>query len=897
MSETEENTHNEDQLSEEDGAVITRVSGMYKNWFLDYASYVILERAVPNMYDGLKPVQRRLLHAMRDLEDGRFHKVANLIGHTMKYHPHGDASIGDALVQLGQKDLLVETQGNWGNILTGDGAAAPRYIEARLSKFALEVVFSPKVTTWQASYDGRGQEPVTLPVKFPLILAQGVEGIAVGLSTKIMPHNFNELIDGSIQVLKGKNPKIYPDFPTGGIADFSDYQDGMRGSGRIKVRARIEVDSKNLLRITEIPYGTNTSSLIDSVLKANDKGKIKIKKIEDNTAENVEILVHIPSGLSPDQMIDALYAFTDCEVSISPNCCVIDNDRPLFIGVSEILKNSTQNTVDLLKRELEIELDELEGQWHFANLERIFIENRIYRDIEEEETWEGVISAIHKGLKPHISNLIRPVTDEDVVRLTEIRIKRISKFDLDKANQMIEALEEKIEKVKYNLDHIIDFAIDYFKELKKKYGTGRERKTEIRKFDEISATQVAIANEKLYVNREEGFIGTSLKKDEFVTECSDLDDIIVFREDGHMMVTKVDKKTFVGKSILHVAVWTKGDERTIYNMVYRDGPKGSNYVKRFAVKSITRDKDYDLTAGNKGSEVIYFSANPNGEAEVLNVYLRNLKRLRKTNLKFDFAELAIKGRNAKGNILSKFPIKKIELREEGVSTLGAQKIWYDETVQKLNTEERGELVGSFSGDDRILEISNGGYYRLLGFDLTTHFDADMILMEKWDPEKPISAVYWDGEKERYYVKRFIPELIDKTKKMSFISDSEGSHLEVVSTDWIPQIEVEYTKLPKKDRKPNDVVNLEEFIDVKGLKAQGNQLTREKVNTINLLDPIPFEKENENDNEPNENESDVNQPASSEGEGKKKNEVKEETKPQTPKNNRKESSGGQVSLEL
>jgi topoisomerase-4 subunit A len=821
---------------EQESLTITKVSGMYKNWFLDYASYVILERAVPSMYDGLKPVQRRILHAMREMEDGRYHKVANIIGQTMKYHPHGDASIGDALVALGQKDLLIDTQGNWGNILTGDSAAAPRYIEARLTKFALHTVFSPKVTEWQSSYDGRGKEPVNLPVKFPLLLAQGVEGIAVGLSTKIMPHNFIELIDGSIAILKGKKPRILPDFPTGGIADFSNYEDGHRG-GKIKVRAKISIEDKNLLKITEIPYGTTTSSLIDSIIKANDKGKIKIKKIEDNTAAEVEILVHIASGVSPDKMLDALYAFTDCEVSISPNCCVIRDDRPHFIGVTELLHHSTEHTVDLLRQELEIQLAELQEQWHFANLERIFIEKRIYRDIEEEETWEGVIAAIDKGLKPHTKHLLRAVTEDDIVRLTEIRIKRISKFDLDKAQQNIDALDEKIAQVKHHLAHLIDFAIDYFKDLKTRFKKGRERKTEIRQFENIQATKVVIRNERLYIDRDEGFIGTALRRNEFVTECSDIDDVIVFRSDGKMMVTKVDKKVFVGKGVIHVAIFKKSDKRTIYNMIYRDGTRGNTYMKRFPVTGVTRDKEYDLTKSSKGSKILYFSANPNGEAEVVTVHLRALQRIKKLNFNIDFAELAIKGRGVRGNLVSKHPIKKVELKSEGVSTLAAQKIWFDDSVQKLNVDGRGELVGAFSGDDRILEISQNGSYRLLGFDLSTHFDEEMIHLEKFNPMKPVTAIYWEGQKERFYVKRFIPELVDKTRKVDFISDSQGSYLELISTEWIPVIDIEYTKKPGKDRKPNDSVNLHEFIQVKGLKAMGNQLVRDKVKSIGLLDPI------------------------------------------------------------
>lgn len=835
----EENENNLEESNETNGgATVTKVSGMYEDYFLDYASYVILERAVPALEDGLKPVQRRILHAMREMDDGRYHKVANVIGQTMRFHPHGDASIGDALVQLGQKDLMIDTQGNWGNTLTGDSSAAPRYIEARLTKFALEVAFSPKVTEWQASYDGRAKEPVNLPIKFPLLLAQGVEGIAVGLSTKVLPHNFNELIDSSIKILKGRSFEILPDFPSGGIADFSNYNEGVRGS-RVRVRARMNMDDKKTLVITEIPFGTTTQSVIDSILKANDKGKIKIKKIEDNTAEKVEILVHLPSGVSPDKMKDALYAFTDCEVSIAPLACVIEEDKPIFVGVKEILKKSTERTLDLLRQELEIQLGELQEQWHFASLERIFIEEKIYRDIEEAETWEQVLSFIRKGLEPHIKNLIRDVTDDDITRLTEIRIKRISKFDKDKADQHILDLEGKIEGVKHHLNNIVDFAVDYFKTIKKKYGKGRERKTEIRLFEDIDATKVAIANAKLYVNREEGFIGTSLKKDEFVTDCSDIDDVIVFTREGKMMVTKVDQKTYIGKNIIHVAVWKKGDKRTIYNMIYRDGAKGASYMKRFNVTSITRDKDYDLTKGSKGTQVLYFSHNPNGEAETVTVFLRNLQRLRKLKIDVDFSELAIKGRMAKGNQVTKYPVKKVELKEEGVSTLAARKIWFDETVRRLNVDGRGELLGSFKGEDQILEITQSGHYRLLSFDLSTHFEDDMLILEKFNPEKPVSAVYFDGEKERYYVKRFVPEQSDK--KELFISEAEGSRMEYASTAAQPRVELVFRKIKGK-QKDNEEVNLAEFIAVKGMKAQGNQLTRDAVKDINPMEPIPAEEE-------------------------------------------------------
>ncbi len=820
----------EDNSSQE---TITRVTGMYKDWFLDYASYVILERAVPAIDDGFKPVQRRIMQSMKDLDDGRYNKVANLVGHTMQYHPHGDASIADAMVQLGQKELLIDMQGNWGNILTGDRAAASRYIEARLSKFALEVVFNPKTTEWQASYDGRKKEPVDLPVKFPLLLAQGAEGIAVGLSTKILPHNFNELIDASIKYLKGRSFKIVPDFLTGGIADFTNYNDGVRG-GKARVRARISQLDKKTLIINEIPYGTTTSSLIDSIIKANEKGKIKIKRIEDNTAADVEILVHLPAGVSPDKTIDALYAFTNCEMSISPLCCVIEDNKPVFIGVTEILKRSTDHTVDLLKQELEIQLGELEEQWHFASLERIFIENRIYRDIEEEETWEGVLKAIDKGLKPHTKNLKRAVTEEDIIRLTEIRIKKISKFDIDKAKQHIEALEEKIAAVKENLANLIDYAIDYFKNLKTKYGKGKERKTEIRVFEDIVASKVAMKNAKLYVNREEGFVGTSMRRDEFVADCSDIDDIIVFREDGKMIITKLDSKTFVGKGIIHVAVFKKKDKRTVYNMIYRDGRSGPAYMKRFSVTGVTRDKEYDLSAGNKLSKVLYFSANPNGEAEVVTIHLRAVGSIKKLKWDIDFADLAIKGRGVRGNTVTKYSVKRIELKEKGISTLKPRKIWFDDTVQRLNVDDRGELLGEFTAEDRLLIINQSGIAKTIRPELTTHFDNDMIVLEKWNPNKPISAVHYDGDKERYYVKRFMIDNPNKEEK--FISDHPKSQLEIVATDFRPMAEVIFSK---RSLEPVQI-NFEEFISVKGIKAIGNQLTIEKIKQVNLLDSLPYE---------------------------------------------------------
>jgi topoisomerase-4 subunit A len=823
-----ENIHHEIQVN--------KISGMYKEWFLDYASYVILERAIPDVFDGFKPVQRRIMHSMRELDDGRYNKVANLVGNTMKYHPHGDASIGDAMVQIGQKDILIDTQGNWGNVLTGDRAAAPRYIEARLSKFALDVVFNPKTTIWQSSYDGRNQEPVHLPVKFPMLLAQGVEGIAVGLSTKIMPHNFNELIDASVNYLQDKKFNILPDFITGGIADFSNYNDGERG-GKIRVRSRILIEDKRTLKITEIPFGTTTSSLIDSIIKANDKGKIKIKKIEDNTAENVEILIYLPPNISPDKTIDALYAFTDCELSISPLCCVIVDGKPEFVSVSEILRKSTDNTVRLLKKELEIQLNELNEQWHMSSLERIFIENRIYRDIENQETWEGVIATIHKGLKPHIKHLIREVTDDDVVKLTEIKIKRISKFDLDKAQQYIDSLENRIAEVKYKLSNLIEYSIEYFKNLKKKYGQGRERKTEIRLFEDIEATKVVIKNEKLFVNRADGFVGTSLKKDEFVSECSDIDDVIVFRADGKMVVSKVSTKAFFGKNIIHVAVFKKGDKRTVYNLVYVDGVSGISYMKRFNVTSITRDKEYDLTSGSKGSKILYFTANPNGEAEIISINLKNLQKVKKLKFDVDFSELAIKGRGVKGNQVSKLPIKKIELKEKGQSTLAARKIWFDDAVRRLNVDGRGELIGEFSGDDKLMIITSKGSIKLVNPELNTHFDDEMIVLEKWNPNKPISAVYYEANKERYYLKRFIFDKFDKEDV--FISETKGSELITVSTEYRPMLELEFVKERGKDRKDNEIVNVEEFVSIKGFKALGNQLSKDKIRNIKELEALEY----------------------------------------------------------
>ena len=829
-------THHFYENNEDGNDTITKVTGMYKDWFLDYASYVILERAVPAIEDGFKPVQRRIMHSLKELDDGRYNKVANVVGHTMQYHPHGDQSIGDAMVQIGQKELLIDCQGNWGNILTGDGAAASRYIEARLSKFALEVLYSPKITDWGVSYDGRRAEPNNLPVKFPLLLAQGAEGIAVGLSMKVLPHNFNELIDCSIKILKGKPFTLYPDFMTQGIADISNYNDGLRG-GRVRVRATISQLDKNTLVITQIPFSTNTTTLIDSILKANDKGKIKIKKIEDNTAADVEILIHLFPGVSPDKTIDALFAFTACETSIAPLGCVIEDNKPLFVGVSDMLRISTNRTVQLLKSELEIQLSELEEQWHFLSLERIFIENKIYRDIEEMTTRETVIKAVDDGLKPHIKHLKRAVTEDDILRLLDIRIMRISKFDSNKAQDKIESLEGDIEQVKHHLEHLIDFAIAYFSKLKEKYGKGRERQTELRIFDDIEATKVVLRNTKLYVNKEEGFVGTSLKKDEYVTDCSDIDDVIVFLRDGKMIITKVDAKTFVGKDIIHIAIFDKSDKRTIYNMIYRDGKSGPSYIKRFNVSGVTRDKAYDLTNETAGSQVLYFSCNPNGEAEVITILLRQIGTVKKLKFDIDFANLAIKGRSSKGNLVTKYPIKKIELKEKGISTLLPRKVWFDDTVQRLNVDGRGELLGEFRPNDKILILSQSGKAKVITPELSTHFDEDMIVLEKWIPKKPISAIYFDGEKERYYIKRFLVET--ENKEESFITEHPNSRLEIVSTDYRPVAELVFTKI-KGVQKENMTVDVASFIALKGFKALGNQLTTDKLKQVNLLEPLPYE---------------------------------------------------------
>lgn len=845
------NDHLEDENSFENSHIddkIIPLNGLYENWFLDYASYVILERAVPALFDGLKPVQRRILHSMKELDDGRYNKVANIIGNTMKYHPHGDASIGDALVALGQKDILIDCQGNWGNTLTGDGAAAPRYIEARISKFAAHVVFNPKTTNWLTSYDGRNKEPEQLPVKFPLLLAQGAEGIAVGMACKILPHNFVELIEQSINHLRGKKVEIYPDFLHGGMADFTNYNDGLRG-GKVRVRAKIKkIDNKTLV-INEIPFGTTTSSLIESILKANDKGKIKVKKIDDNTSANAEIIIHLAPGVSPDKTLDALYAFTDCEVSISPNASIIDGEKPRFLGVSEILRINTDNTVQLLKWELEIRLQELMQQWHFSTLEKIFIREEMYIDFKLYANKEDLYQYLYKRFEPFKKNFLREITDEDLLRLTQIQMIRITRFDSDKADEIILKLEAEMEQVKEKLANLIDYAVEYFKDLKKRFGEGRERKTEIKVFDNITATKVIIANKKLYVDAEEGFIGWGLKKNDPVNDCSEIDDIIIFFNTGKMMVTKIADKKFVGKGIVHADVWKKGDTRTIYHVMYQDGVGGPTMMKRFFVNSITRDTEYDLSRGAKGSKLLYFAVHPNGEREVVTILLRPRPHLKRLRFDIDFGELLIKGRGASGNRVTKEIVQKIVQKEVGGSTLAARKIWYDIVVGRLNDEGRGKFLGSFKGDDKLLTLYKTGEYRLSTFDLATHFDEDMIHIEKWIPDHPISAVYYDSEKEIHYVKRFLCE-VTTDKKVSFISESEGSYLDAVSTAYRPEVKIVYNKLLRETKNlPDNIINIADVIDVKGMKAQGNQLTKLKVKEIILTheidggEPWPSEAEN------------------------------------------------------
>ncbi len=816
------------------------VKGMYEDWFLDYASYVILERAVPHLNDGLKPVQRRILHSMKELDDGRYNKVANIVGNTMKYHPHGDSSIGDALVGLGQKELLIDCQGNWGNVLTGDSAAAPRYIEARLSKFALEVVFNPQTTNWLPSYDGRNKEPETLPVKFPLLLAQGVEGIAVGLACKILPHNFVELIESSIKILKNQPFEIFPDFLTAGAIDVSKYNQGLRG-GKVRVRAKINVLDKRTLVVSEIPFGVTTDKLIDSIIKANEKGKIKIKKIDDNTAQDVEIIIQLPNDTSIDQTIDALYAFTDCEVSISPNACVIENGKPCFLSVNEMLERSTQNTVDLLQLELEIALNELKEKWQWISLEKIFIENEIYEKIKPCVTDKEIDDTIIKGLKPFTKNLIREPNIEDIHKLRKIPIDRISKYNSDKANDILLAIEDDIKQVNYDLEHIIDYAIAYFERILKKYGEGRERKTEIRSFDTIEAQAVAVANEKLYCNYKDGFAGYRMKNDEYVCDCSDIDDVIAFRSDGTVVVKKVQEKDFFGTDIIYINVFKRNDERTIYNMVYQDGAFGNAYVKRFSITNVIRDKEYVLTKGIKGSKVLYFSANPNGEAEIINVSLKLKPGLRKLNFDYDFSELAIKGRNAQGNILSRHLIRKIVKKTEGVSTLSARKIWFDESVKKLNADERGKYLGEFSGEDKVIAIHKSGYYRLTGFDLQTHFADDVHIVEKYNSQKPISVIFKDKDNNQYFLKRFLIEEIME-KMIYFVEENSNIEIIHITNDWLPMIELVF-KEDKKGRKiDNEIINVSEFMDILKYKAKGKRLSRNEIKKVIILDSLPYEEE-------------------------------------------------------
>ncbi len=854
----------EEEASSENGASrggemehVIPLSGMYQEWFLDYASYVILERAVPLMDDGLKPVQRRILHAMRTMDDGRYNKVANIIGESMKYHPHGDASIGDALVQLGQKGLLIDPQGNWGNVLTGDSAAAPRYIEARLSEFAKEVCFNKKITEWQLSYDGRNYEPIALPVKFPLLLAQGVEGIAVGLACRILPHNFNELLDASIDILQGKKPELVPDLPAGGLIEVDQYNDGKRG-GKIRIRARIQKDDdEKALTITEIPYGTTTSSLIDSIVKANDKGKIKIRKVEDNTAEEVEIKVHLPSGVSPDKTIDALYAFTDCEDTLHPNATVIDEGRPRFLGVSEILQRSTERTQELLRQELEIRKDELEEQWHFSSLEKIFIEERIYRRIEECETWEAVLQTIWDGMRPFEKRLKRPISDNDILRLTEIRIKRISKYDSFQAEEKIKELENAIAELEEKLANITEYTIEHFRHLKKKYGKGRGRKSEIRQFESIEAHKVTVANKKLYANWKEGFIGHGLKREgEYVCDCSDIDNIIVFRDDGTMMVTQVDSKKFVGKNIRHASVWKRSDERTIYHMVYIDGKDGPVRIKRFNVPRVTRDREYDLTKGKKGSKILYFTENPNGRTETLEVILKPKPRLKKLKFLVDLGEYSIKSRNAQGNILTKHAVSRIEQKDVGSSTLGSRKIWFDPSVFRLNVDERGEYLGTFGGDDKILTLTHSGHYQLLDHDLNTHFDEDLLHIEKWEPERVISLVHFDGEKKEYRVKRFQAEEV--VKRTPVVTDHPDSRILFATSMKAPVIKVNYDGR-SSDREAEEF-SLEELVGIKGMKAKGNLLGRDPISKIELIDyqePAPQDEKEGDDQGSSDSEGEGN----------------------------------------
>lgn len=829
----EESAEHLNSAEHESNSTTIPLSGLYENWFLDYASYVILDRAVPHINDGFKPVQRRILHSLKEMDDGRYNKAANVIGNTMKYHPHGDASIGDAMVQIGQKDLLIDCQGNWGDPITGDSAAAPRYIEGRLSKFANDVVFNPDTTEWQLSYDGRNREPVTLPVKFPLLLTQGAEGIAVGLATKIMPHNFIELIDGSIQVLKGERPNIVPDFLTGGLADVSNYNEGRRG-GKLRVRAKIEERDKKTLAITEIPFGTTTGSLIDSVVAANDKGKIKIKKIEDNTAGSVEIIVHLAPGISPDVTIDALFAFTACETSISPNTCVIIDNKPHFMSVNDILIQNTNQTKDLLKQELEIKLHELQEKIFFSTLLKIFIQEGMYKhpDYENAGDFDTVVGVLNTLFTPFFPQFYREILPEDYKKLIDKPMSSITRFDVKKADEQMKALEDDIKEVRRNLKNLTEYSIKWYEYLRTKYAKGRERKTELRVFDKVEATQVALANAKLYVNREEGFIGTGMRKDEFVSECSDIDDIIVFRSDGKYMVTKVQDKVFVGKDIVHVAVFKKADDRTVYNAIYSDGAAGTTYVKRFSVTAVTRDKEYDVSKGTKGSKLLYFTVNPNGEAEVVNIQLKPHSKLRKLTFDIDFSEIAIKGRASQGNIVSKFPLKKVTFKSAGGSTLSGRKIWFDDVLHRLNADERGRYLGEFDAEDKILLVYPDGSYECSTFDLNNHFDEKFLRMEKFVPKHVYTAIHKDGKSNAYYVKRFAFDEQPVGKRVSIINDNPGSALILLTNGENPIVRLDILK--GKSQTPETMAQvLNEVIDVKGMKAQGNRLSFHTVAKVTL----------------------------------------------------------------
>jgi topoisomerase-4 subunit A len=821
-----------DPLQSSNSPHVNSLGDMYEHWFLDYASYVILERAVPAMEDGLKPVQRRILHAMKEMEDGRYNKVANIIGQTMQYHPHGDASIAEAIINLGQKELLIDTQGNWGDMRTGDSAAAARYIEARLSPLALDILYSPQITSWQLAYDGRKKEPMTFPVKFPLLLAQGVEGIAVGLATKILPHNFCELIQGAIAIFQGKTPTLLPDFPTGGLVDCTTYQDGKRG-GKVRVRARIEILDKKTLAIRDIPYSTTTNSLIESIIKAHEKGKIKIKQVVDNTAQDVEILVYLAAGQSPEVAIDALYVFTDCEFSISPNACVIVEDKPAFLGVTELLTYSTHRTRELLHQELLLEHQALQEKMLFASLEKIFIEKRIYRNLEECETWEQVLDSIAQGLAPYQAQFYRPITEEDLVRLTELKIKRISKYDSQRAVDALHGLEKELTQVAHYLANLTEYAIQYFKELLKKYGLGKERKTELRTFDAIEAHTVAAVNQKLYVNRKQGFIGYGLKKDELIGDCSDLDDIIVFRQDGKCLITKVADKVFVGKDIIHAAVYKKNDERRIYNLVYLDGTTGITRVKRFQMLGIVRDKEYELAKSHASSQVLYLTDNPNGEAEAITIILSPGCAARNKVFDFDFSTLDIKGRNAQGNLLTKYPVKKIRLKAAGQSTLGGLSIWYDPTVGRLNTEQRGRLLGTFQEDDRILVILKDGHYLLTNYALTNRYEpGQVLLLEKFSPDQPISAVYYEGKTKQYYVKRFCLETTTLDKKFCFITETKDSKLLLATSTPDPQLAIQY-RTSSSQPTQNLIYDLAE-VGIKNWKALGNRLSNHSISQVELV---------------------------------------------------------------